>query len=128
MRFFVFDLNFPIPSKKNCYEIHHAGSKRWIGKKKIVKDAEEAVALIARTKLPKTLKTPIGVVLHVWQSKKRKRIQDADNLVGVIFDGLVKSGRIPDDSMKHIPKLQVWWRGRGPDRVHVVIHELPEEK
>jgi len=125
MRFFSFDLPFPIPSKKNCYVIHQRGQKRWIGKKKVVTDAEEAVALIARTKLPKTLKTPIGVTLHVWQSKKRHRIQDADNIVGVIFDGLVKSGRIKDDSMKQIPKLQVWWRGRGEDRVRVVIQELP---
>ena len=123
-RCFEFVCQFPIPSKKNRYKIHKRGNKRWIGKDEAVVNAEIAVALIARTALPKDLKTPIRVGMFVQQSRRRKRLQDSDNLVGVIFDGLVKSGRIPDDSMGIIREHYVCFLGREKDEVRVKIVEL----
>jgi len=123
-RQFELILRFPVPSKKNKYKIHKAGNRRWIGKAKVVTIAEDAIALIARAKLPKDLKTPVRVEIYVTQSKRRKRLQDCDNLVGTIFDGLVKSGRIKDDSMGYIGQLEVIYMGRGDDEVSVKIIEL----
>ncbi|HEC61548.1 MAG TPA: RusA family crossover junction endodeoxyribonuclease [bacterium] len=124
MREFEFLLPFPIPSKKNKYRIHQRGTKRWIGKAEDVVNAEVAVGLIAKTALPKNLKTPISVTIWARQSKSRKRLQDGDNLVGVIFDGLVKSGRIPGDSFAIIPEHHVYFKGRERDEVRVKIVEL----
>lgn len=123
-REFELILRFPVPSKKNKYQIHKKGNKRWIGKAKVVTLAEDAIALIARAKLPKDLKTPVRVEIYVTQSTKRKRLQDCDNIVGTIFDGLVKSKRIKDDSMGHIGQLEVIYMGRGDDEVCVKIIEL----
>jgi Holliday junction resolvase RusA-like endonuclease len=123
-RCFEFVCQFPIPSKKNRYKIHKRGNRRWIGKAEEVVNAEIAVALIARTALPKDLKTPIRVEIFAQQSKSRKRLQDGDNLVGVIFDGMVKSGRIPDDSFAIIPQHEVRFEGREKDEVRVRVIEL----
>ena len=123
-REFELILRFPVPSKKNKYQIHVRGKRKWIGKAKEVEVAEDAIALIARAKLPKDLKTPVRVEIYVTQSNKRKRLQDCDNVVGAIFDGLVKSKRIKDDSMGHIGQLEVIYMGRGDDEVCVKIIEL----
>jgi len=123
-REFEFVLEFPVPSKKNRYRIHQRGTRRWIGKAEDVVNAEIAVGLIAKTALPKDLRTPISVTMLVQQSKSRKRLQDGDNLVGVIFDGLVKSGRIPGDSLAVIPEHHVYFVGREKDEVRVQVVEL----
>jgi len=143
MRTFQFKIPFAVPSKKNRYKLmydprfwqlarplfdrfraEHRHRAVWIDKDKAVKGAEQAIAMLAKVKLPKNLTTPVSVVLHVRQSKSRRRLQDIDNVVGAIFDGLVLSGRIPDDSPKYIEELHVYWRGRGPDEVVVKIIEL----
>lgn len=118
---YSFSLDETPPSKKNSYEIHFSqsfwraiapivaafkGARYWIAPSKKVKEFENLVAWTAKAKLPSF---PGAVSVRVECYGRAGR--DSDNILGALFDGLQKSGRISNDSQ--IVHHEVVWKGKG---------------
>jgi len=127
MRIWSYPIEFPIPSKKNRYEIRFfppfwlaikgivsrfrksvkQGRLYWIDKDLTVARAETALSYIAKTHLPKDIKPPVVLEVELYGEA------DIDNSLGVIFESLHLSGRLPDDNPRVISELHVYHRGPG---------------
>jgi Holliday junction resolvase RusA-like endonuclease len=120
-----------IPSKKNSYRVRfsrpfwsavmriapHVKVKGsyWIAPSKEVEQIEQIIAWITRAEIKKDLTGPLEVAVVTGTR------HDLDNLLGVIFDGMEKSGRIKND--RQIDRLTVE-RSKLIDGVEVTIRPL----
>jgi Holliday junction resolvase RusA-like endonuclease len=128
----TFAIKEKIPSKKNSYRVRfskpfwsaviriapHVKVKGsyWIGPSKEVEQVEQIIAWVARSQIKRDLKGRVEV--RVVTGTKH----DLDNLIGVIFDGMEKSGRIKND--RQIDRLIVE-RSKKIEGVEVTIRPLP---
>ena len=120
-----------IPSKKNSYRVRfskqfwtavmriapHVKMKGsyWIGPSKEVEQIEQIIAWIAKSEIKEDLTGPVEMAVVTGTR------HDFDNLLGVIFDGLEKSGRIKND--RQIDRLTVE-RSKHIEGVEVTIRPL----
>lgn len=118
----VLKIRIPIPSKKNSMQVRlkptfwaalvRTGLARrfkhpwWVAPTEKVKEAEQLIAWTAKTRLPDFGSQEVQVKVGVYG-----RRQDTDNLLGVIADGLEKSGRIQND--RQIARWEVERLGPG---------------
>lgn len=93
-----FTVPISLPSKKNSYEIHRAGLRRWIAPSAEVVQAENTIALFAKVHLD-NFDGPVTVKLQIHGKL------DVDNAGGVALDGLQKSGRIGND--RNVRRLEI---------------------
>ena len=77
---------------------HISGTKKWwVAPTPKVKQAEQLIAWTAKAALPDLGDAPLGILVMTPQKN------DLDNLLGVILDGIEKSGRIKNDKQfEHI--------------------------
>ena len=129
--FWRFTIKEKIPSKKNSYRVRfskqfwtavmrispHVKMKGsyWIGPSKEVEQIEQIIAWIAKSEIKKDLAGRLEVSVITGTR------HDLDNLLGVIFDGLEKSGRIKND--RQIDRLTVE-RSKDIEGVEVTIRPL----
>ena len=86
------------------------------------KQKETMVSALEFVKLPKIEKYPIELIFK-WHMKSK--IADLDGrLPKNIIDGLVKSKRIPDDSVKYIQRIIHEYVGDTKDYVEVEIRSI----
>ncbi len=127
----TFRIKETLPSKKNSYRVRfsrqfwtavmriapHVNMKKayWIGPSKAVEQAELIIAWIAKSEIKIELTGPVEVIIVTGTN------HDFDNLQGVIFDGLEKSGRIKND--QQIAACSVF-RVKGRKGVYVKVEEI----
>lgn len=86
------------------------------------KQKETMLSALAFTKIDKIDKFPIELTFY-WHMKSKTADLDG-RLPKNIIDGLVKSNRIPNDSIKYIQKITHIYIGDTKDYVEVEIKEM----
>lgn len=108
----MFTVPLKLPSKKNSYRIRKAGRRIWISPSQEVVDAENTISMFARRHL-REFTGPVMVKVGIYGRL------DVDNALGVIFDGLKKSGRIGDDR-NIVEAVIVRMKGKN-DKFHIEV-------
>ena len=87
-----------------------------------IKQKETQLSALGFTKIPKITKYPIGITFK-WHMKSKTADLDG-RLPKNIIDGLVRSKRIEDDSVKYIQKITHEYISDDKDYVEVYIEQL----
>ena len=87
-----------------------------------VKQKETMLSALAFTRIPKIENFPIELTFK-WHMKSKTADLDG-RLPKNLIDGLVKSGRIPDDNTKYIQRIVHEYIGDTKDYVEVEIQSI----
>lgn len=70
---------------------------------------------------------PVSVTINIWEESNRRH--DLDNQATSILDALVAAGVVPDDCVKYIQELNVYFAGvdRDDPRAEIEIKERKGE-